>query len=195
MTEQERIKEFWHWFSSHDDEIWDLCTANPRALAEMVDTRVESLGPFAWEVGPGLNRERQFALSPCGDTLLLNESRAIIARAPKLVNWEFYPAKQRRVGWVPLFELERRSGEKVRVDARAWSWLFKRPGVLVVAAPTPFTLDDNERIDAVEIALDGFVGEEGRLTLYEELIVATTLGPSAAAVARPLHELYDAVAN
>jgi hypothetical protein len=92
----ETIQKFWLWFSEHRSEFARLLDSREASrLAKLINTKLELLYPdLQWEMGPGINKEFQFVISPGGKLDLRPMIRNIIDLAPQLPDWEFYPSRQ-----------------------------------------------------------------------------------------------------
>ena len=161
---KEKIIFFWTWFSN----ISDLLASNydDENLINDINSNVATLGEFSWEIGAGKVKNNAFTISPNGDIDLLNETKHIIALAPVINNWEFHYSKQPK-DWDLLFELEINHNIET-IDASKWRYiLFKYPDNtfdILIESSKLFELDEDSRIYATEIALDGVIGEELRIT-------------------------------
>lgn len=160
---EKKVEKFWSWFSS----IAELLAANyeNEELLSEIDNKVLELGDFSWEIGAGKTASNSFTISPNGDPELLNETKSIVSLAPKTKDWEFYYSKQPK-DWDFLFELEIDSKIET-IDANKWKYvLFKFADgtfdILIESLPL-FKLNEDDRVYAVEIALDGVIGEEARI--------------------------------
>src|SRR5579863_9188193 len=85
------IELFWRWFSEHSSQLDPDSISN--ALVAELEKRLFSICRLDWEIGPGIDAANLFALSPRGEDQLLLLTRMMVARAPRLPDWEFYPAK------------------------------------------------------------------------------------------------------
>src|SRR5215813_1484474 len=91
MTHDERITQFWDWFATAAGRFSE--DFHDEALIRELDARVAALGPFAWELGPGLKEKNALVISPGGDRKSLRETRRIVSLAPEIPGWEIHPAK------------------------------------------------------------------------------------------------------
>jgi hypothetical protein len=122
----------------------------------------------------------------------LPATRAIVAAAPSLQEWEFHPAKQFRPGWELQFDMRAEDGVFVGIDASRWRFAYDRADrTLAIEAANLDGLSDDDKIRAVEITLDGVIGEELRLIAYDKLVVAEAFVDDDAA--RPLAALREAL--
>lgn len=194
MTSQEKIREFWTWFATSAPHFGDSYQ-NEDLLAQL-DSRVTSLGDFAWEVGPGRTAENAFVLSPGGDRALLAEARAIVGAAPSLPGWEFHSAKPPK-DWKPRFEIQDANGQPFEIDASSWRCVLLRhpDGVheALVEASNLDSLPNDYRRWAAEITLDGLVGERRRLEIIDEVTVLEKFDRRESEAAFPIVEVRDRI--
>ena len=93
-------------------------------LISQLEKRVFAIERLDWEIGPGRNAPNMFALSPHGDHELLQITRNIVAKAPELDGWEFYPTKPPRE-WNLVFDVVA-NGKDVEIDAKLWEFVVYR---------------------------------------------------------------------
>ncbi len=182
MREQ-AISELWAWFADRA-ELLARNTRNEAMHAEL-DARVSALGPLVWEIGPGLVKPNAFVVSPDGDRELLPLTTQIIAAAPPLADWEWHAARPPKQ-WNLTFEL--RADEASRsIDASRWRYVLYDLGddVFELTVYALFTEDlrDELRQAAVEIVLQGVLGERRRMSNIRRYDVKVTLDPGQVAVA------------
>jgi hypothetical protein len=193
MIEGEKVRVFWEWFSGRASDFGS--SFQNRDLLQELDQRVNQLGSFAWEIGPGQSAPNAFVLSPGGSRDQLAETTAIVAAAPPVQNWEFYAAKPPRP-WKPRFELHLEEREYA-VDATAWrSVLLRYPDgahEVVVEAPNIASLPEHYQRWAAEIALDGLLGERRRLEVIDEVSVVSRLSDRESDAAFPIKELPERI--
>jgi hypothetical protein len=194
MTER-GLQGFWRWFASVADEFGEHFE-NEDLLKEL-DRRVTRLGPFAWEVGPGLERPSALTISPAGSRELLRRTEAIVQCAPEIPGWEFHPAKMPRRAQA-IFEIENAEGRSVLVDASEWTFvLLQYPDgqaeAIIEAANLDLSLSDDHQRWAGEIALDGIIGEATRISLIDQVTVVRHLDDEYGGRARPLLAIGEAL--
>jgi len=159
-----KIAEFWAWFSDNCDDF-GVDFDNTELLSEL-DKRIDRLGGFSWEIGPGIVKENALVISPGGDFDLLEESKRIVSGAKECAGWEFYYAKQPKQ-WELIFDFETSDNKVVEVDGSQWEYVLLRyeDGLfeIIIKAPDLSRFDESDRITAAEILLDGILGEEVRI--------------------------------
>lgn len=166
MVTEHLIAEFWQWFKSICGCFGDRF--QNRELIDELDSRVERLGRFSWELGPGVkdSHNNALVLTPCGDPALLVETRTVIEGAPECPGWEFYPAKPPKE-WSRQFALQAYDGSRVSIDASGARYvLIQYPdGVfdVLLADRGIAALPEDLRQTATELLLDGELGEERRM--------------------------------
>jgi len=172
----DNIDRFWRWFSEHE---FALADANiPQALIADLEARLFAIHPLDWEMGPGRNAPNFFALSPRGDPQVLQVAKQIVARAPILVNWEFYPAKPPR-NWNLRFSLMI-DDRSVEIDGKRWEFVayrFKDGSYDLVFKPDcDYGVTPDYLQWAATIIADGELGEETRMTHVPNIEVVMSLG-------------------
>ncbi|MBS4064316.1 MAG: hypothetical protein KGZ74_07130 [Chitinophagaceae bacterium] len=93
--EENRIKDFWLWFNSISNELES--NFRNEILLKQLDKKIDHLGNFTWEIGPGRKEPNMLVISPNGNVDLLEDTKQIIDLVPKIKRWEFYYAKQPRI--------------------------------------------------------------------------------------------------
>jgi hypothetical protein len=170
------IGGFWKWFADHADDIAEAALATEREgvhteALQALDEHIQRLGPFSWEVGPGKEEENALVISPSGDYEQLRATRAIVAEAPSIPGWQFYPAKPSKE-WNYTFELHD-AESSYEIDARQWRYiLFAYPDGtydIDVVAPNLENVPEDRRQEALEIAVQGAIGEELRIGFVGEI--------------------------
>lgn len=138
------------------------------AAADALFDLVERLGPLGVEFGPGVERYSRLVLSPRGDAKLLAKTRAIIAAAPALPDWELFPAKPARPGAtldfvVPLFEQG-----IVTFDASTWRYATTAEATLVIEVPATLAKAPTRDLapQLMTVVLDAALGEALRLDTF-----------------------------
>ena len=182
----EHINNFWKWFFDHSAE---LAAANvPESLINELEQRLFLIHRLDWEIGPGVKETKLFALSPKGDKEILSLTRYIITEAPKIKNWEFYPAKPRRT-WNLVFDLmvDRKPFE---IDAKLWEFVAYKfsDGTydLLFKPDIGVTLTEDYLYWAATIIVDGEIGEEKRMEMIGNIEILTVWDEKAAPLARKL---------
>jgi len=159
------IKEFWNWFSENCQKF-DNDFENTDLLYEL-DKRINELGEFSWEIGPGITSPNSLVISPGGNIDLLPCTKEIIGQSQPCLGWEYYYAKPPKE-WDLLFDFETRDGLKVHVDASLWEYVLLRyeDGMfeIIIEVTNIGELNENDKLAIVEILLDGVIGEELRMT-------------------------------
>jgi len=191
-----KIGDFWTWFRANADAI----AAHPESpvLLDELDRRVRSLGPdLSWEIGPGISKTWQLAISPNLDRDLRTFARSIVSEAPNLKDWEFHSTRQRKEWDYKIELIGDDGGVAIALDATSWTFVLLRyPAgtreILLKAAGLP-VLTDDERWQAAAITLEGILGEEVLLDMVDEFELVENLEPRFAERERPIQELRSAV--
>ncbi len=183
--------EFWRWFANNASYIEPIMSPD---LVKELDRQVRALGAFSWELGIAHNGMKQFAISPNGDPALLLGAQAIVQKAPCISGWEFHFAKQPRDA--ALILLLGDTEPRRRVDARGWTYvLLEYPdgfAELLVNTSKGEHLEEAHRQLAVEIAVDGVIGELERMNAFDAVVAVEEWSSDFEASCRPLAELSKA---
>lgn len=191
-----RISGFWEWFQANAGAIAND-PENPELVNEL-DQRVRLLAPeLTWEIGPGVSKPWQLVVSPDCQEDFRELARSVVAAAPSLEEWEFYPAKQPKE-WDYKFELARESDEEtVSIDAGQWTFVLLRypDGVreILLKGTGLATITDDQRQQAGAIVLENVLGEDIFMDYVDEFEVLNELGPRFVAKERPILTLRAAV--
>ncbi len=161
-----KVKQFWNWFSENCQDFGaDFDNTN---LLESLDRWVTQLGDFSWEVRPGKVKDNALIISPNGDDDLLQDTKLIVNSAKTCEGWEYYYAKPpMEKEWDLTFSIETNEKEIVDIDASQWEYVLLEyeDGMfeIIVKASDLQQLDESDEQTAVEILLDGILGEETRM--------------------------------
>ena len=160
-----KIMMFWEWFSKISKDFGS--NLENIDLLDELDERVNELGDFSWEIGPGKIKENLLVISPNGDPELLQETKRIVNHAPPCDEWEFYYAKQPKE-WELKFEYNTEDGKQIEIDASEWEYALLRyeDGMFAIIIKASYhlrSLSDDDQLMAAEIVLDGELGEEMRI--------------------------------
>lgn len=160
------VTPFWDWFSANCQKI--RADFDNTELLEALDTWVSQLGNFSWEIGPGKMAENALVISPNGNKDLLQDTKWIIECAKNCEGWEFYYAKPPRENWRNFtFVLGTDEMAMIRMDASQWEYALldyeDRIFAIVLKAPALRQLDEQRKLIAAEVLLDGILGEETRI--------------------------------
>jgi hypothetical protein len=182
----DNVAIFWRWFSAHESML--AAKTIPSKLISELEERLFAVAHLDWEIGPGKTAASLFAISPKGDREKLNLTRRVIAQAPKLNGWEFYPAKPARK-WNLEFRLNAKDGP-VDVDGKKWEFVAYRfdDGTydLVLKPDRDQGLPDDYLGWAATIIVDGELGEEKRIEAIGNIEVLKAWDKDAAKSARKL---------
>jgi hypothetical protein len=131
------------------------------ALGAAFTPRVKALHPdLAWEVGPGKTKSNMLAISAKSNWALRPETDKVVAAAPTIERWEFYPSIPPRDP-PPVIEL----GQKLRIETAAWKFVpeyDQRQGKihLTIVDDKLAALERERAFHAVLVFLDGALGED-----------------------------------
>lgn len=167
---RDAVNEFWHWFSANCQDFGH--SFDNVSLLNELDTWVQKLGDFTWEIGPGKTMKNALTLSPGGNLELLPYTKEIISIAQGCEDWEYYYARQPKE-WEMIFYLERKNGNTVEINAARWEYLSLRYDEGIYTILLKFVqseqLSDDDKLLAAEIAIDGMLGEERRMLFIDEI--------------------------
>jgi hypothetical protein len=158
--EQTKIEYFWNWFQ----KILPKLNAGDLKddLIDEIDNKVLNLGPFSWEIGPGLIQENSFVISPNGNIELLEQTRKIIDLAPKVAGWEFHCSKPPK-NWNFNFSFLDDNNKEINVNANDWEYVLSRypDKTFDIYIKGPYNSINEANIStAIEILIIGILGEE-----------------------------------
>ena len=173
------IEKFWNWFSDNSKAL-QPDSPDETILAEL-DRRVLVFNEaLSWEVGPGSQKQFEFTISPSGQKELMQTTKAIIAKAPKLEYWEFYPAKPCKA-WSPCFNFIGAEGGELSVDATKWDYSLAKyeddTFDIAVRITGCEAFSEDDKLTAVEIMLDGILGEIERIEKISSINVTNMFTP------------------
>jgi hypothetical protein len=175
-TLEQHIREFWAWFSTIAD-FFGQNLQNGGILREL-DNRVALFRGVTWEVGPGLMKPNALVISPNGDKDLLGLTTVIVQAAPETADWEFHCAKPAK-SWNMQFRIHASDGSTVGIDATDWTYVLlefpEGPFDLIVCAENLRDLASDTRQAALEIAVEGIIGEMARLQCIDAIDVVSEL--------------------
>lgn len=161
----ESIKKFWIWFSLNCQNFGNYFD-NSNLINEL-DIWINKLGNFTWEIGPGKNTDNALIISPNGDVEKLKFTKMIIANAISCEGWEYYYAKPPKQWNDFKFYFETTNGNRFEVDASLWEYVLLKyeDGMygIVIKSLQLSELDGDDTIIAMEIFLDGILGEKIRM--------------------------------
>ena len=192
MTEDNRITEFWSWFSDSAGTLLDAYeNGNTDWLNSHPSSRVRKLGAkLNWEIGPYYHPEKTFVLSP---TIRANLplTRTTIARAPRLDGWRFLHAKPRKDLTSLRYEA---NGHSVNAD----EWLYRMTtyngGEFVdieLFSPGADDLPTGHEQLFCELAVESLIGEELRLDRVGYLQPCLLAADTDSGGLTELQHLYD----
>jgi hypothetical protein len=165
-TIEKNVDEFWAWFYENSQNFGEKFD-NRELLAEL-DSRITTLGPFSWEIGPGKFQENSLVISPNGDLEVLEYSKAVVEKAKQWPGWEFYYAKPPKK-WELKFDYQVNEDRTVQIDASLWQYVLAEyeDGTfeIVIKLHPLLDLNDQDQLSVAEIVLDGILGEEMRMKL------------------------------
>jgi len=154
------VKQFWEWFKTISEELY--YNPNDGALIKSLDLKVANLGPFDWEIGPTLDSDLYFAISPNLNIDLMPAAKEIVASAIPSNGWLFLAAKPEK-GFIEEWDMLNEFNQAIHINIMNWQY------ILFQFEDNSFDMDlivDNIQETtsttklAAEIALTNILGEE-----------------------------------
>jgi hypothetical protein len=188
------IASFWTWFQLNAG-LFGADFEN-KVLLEKLDKKIADLGPYGWEVGPGVRdpAARLLAFVP-GSLEGLEETSRLVDLAPTLPGWEFHRARPPRP-WTRRVEIPGYGPVPMSVDVAEWEYVLRtyadgRYG-LVLHAPELARMDDERQLEVVHTLLDAEIGEERRLRSIRGFEVVYAFEPGLEGIPVPsLREHFE----
>jgi hypothetical protein len=184
------IEAFWAWFATVASTL--AMNFEDEALQACLTSRLEQLGSFGWEIGPGRMADNCLAISPDGDVEKLESTRRIVAHAPHVPNWEFLAARPSRTEAIS-FVISTDAGDELQVDAHDWSYvLYRTPRPqfdISIEQANLANASADERYVAAVVVLDALLGEERRLTRIADVVPVVEQGEDERAKATSIVHL------
>ena len=174
--DEEKIMNLWCWFFANELRIRKSIDNNLREEQELIvqnlDNLILDMGRFSWDIGPGVDKAWSLTISPNGDKKLLEQTKAIIALAPELENWEFYHAKQAKSSdrMLALYDAKM---DLQPVDTNCWHYAMlanKEGGYkLLIEATNIEHLDKETAHVAANLFVINEIGEEAKIRLINSI--------------------------
>ena len=173
-TFKARVESFWDWYAKVGARFYQTIDQHRCGdLSDEVSRKVDELLPgFAWVFGPGENGGHSFTLSGEGNLHKQLLAQYWASRAPTLVGWTFYPARQPgKIDGIRM-EIEGQSFDPLefwltptinqdteQVDITAWHPVYQR-------------LSEQNRLGPLFLFLDEALGEFGTCQWIGEISVS-----------------------
>lgn len=162
---EQTIRKFWLWFEKNDALIRrvlrDGDETKKQELANHFDRKILEFGHFSWEITKGEWKEYAFVISPNRDPELFKISQNIVSQAPKMDDWEFWPAKLANPA-PESFKLYDEQLDTVWIDPAQWS--IQLDGNTVnIWAPELAEVDTETRDHAMDLVVTAIYGEAYRI--------------------------------
>jgi hypothetical protein len=180
-----QVDDWWRAFSHHHPAItetfrqrqWEFdVTRWIQDHRQVIDDRL------CWEFGPGTSGSgHRLVITPESEHWLRPIVRTILARAPQLPSWEFYPYRLSEVAEQAIATVEGRVGLDVTGAVGVARIGACRPGARCFHGPAELEADDQEARCAAFVATESLVGEE----ILDHWIGCIDVGPPAARKAKP----------
>ncbi len=154
-------EKFWRWLHKNDETIRKILkTGNAQSKAELkehLDRKILDLGKFTWEISEGQVREFALTISPNRSVDLLYQTKALVAKAPHLAHWEWYPAKQANTSLLP-FKIYDQNLDPFTVEPAIWE-IKELNNEVNVKADQLKDLDKETQEHVLEIVIAAYFGE------------------------------------
>ena len=168
---QYKINQFWEWFVQHEQEFREVEDAN--RVVEMLNNQVLDFGLFSWQIGEGNVKPHHFTISPNGDKIRLRLSKQIMAKAPNLEHWEFYPSKPPKLNWDYHFEAFDRSLIKQSFNTQNWEVVLRSNSSeklqIIIFAENILQLDEDDLPMVADLVVTNLIGEEMKIHFVESI--------------------------
>lgn len=163
------INQFWTWFKENSEKIAKY--DKEADIPKIIDHRVQDLGGFEWEIGPGTEKEFAFVLSPGRDFQKLTLTKLIVDLAPTLAKWEFYHARPPKRS-EPVVKLPVGSRNPKVFNGMNWKYVMieypDRKIDLVIKLPKSDIQHPNV-YEAAEVIVESVIGEEYFIKIINEI--------------------------
>jgi hypothetical protein len=188
---------FWVWLEQNSQQLAN--NVEDFQLVAALDRRVHLLHPhLSWEIGPGMKTDWHLAISPNLNKDLVDVARRIVAQAPTIPRWEFFPARQPKT-WDGRLELGIKSGARVQLDASKWKYVLLRypdgAHEIILHADNVDPLQEDDRWTAAAIVLESILGEETLMERVEKFELTGSIDAELAANEKPISLLKKAIAS
>jgi len=165
----DEIGDFWNWFLTHKTVLEQVVVSqqHPKTqyIVDGLNQYIVGMGKIKWEVAEPTTGSFSFILSPNSNKETLDITRAIIALAPKLNNWNFhhaYPATGDLI-----LQVYDQQMELHEINAENWSVVLSNESVpqteLIIQAENVMHLDQDTQLVTVDLMLTQLLGEEVKI--------------------------------
>jgi len=176
MGNSEPITAFWDWFVTVSSRLAE--SPIPKNLVEEMSLRIDQLGHYDWEIGPTpKGNQLAFVISPGLNPELLPLTQEVVAQAPTVSGWKFYPARPPKA-WYMKWTMQFGHG-LLAFDASAWKYVLYQyddglVGVDLIAPNISPLLSPKDRESVAQFFLLSALGEETFLTKVCEWSLSNT---------------------
>lgn len=166
MGSSDSVTAFWEWFEAMSSRLAE--NPIPESLVEEVSERIDRLGHYDWEIGPSPKGDQlAFVISPGLNPELLPLTREVVALAPTLSGWKFFPARPPKA-WHMKWTMHFDHGV-MAFDASEWKYVLYQyddglVGVDLLAPNISPLLSPEDRESVAQFFLLSVLGEEAFLT-------------------------------
>jgi hypothetical protein len=185
--------EFWKFFEKIQEKLFD--EPSNSELASKINSEVALLGELDWELGPYGTNQMYFCLSPNMQNELLHYTRNLIALAPVLKNWHFFPAKPKKIEKVASFQLINDDGSITIVNTDLWQIVLFQydDNVFDIDLLVDVTTYKSENRDMItDIAITNAIGEMAYIEQINKVSVVSNFDYTATIEFRYLAEVIAA---
>ena len=187
-----KIREFWDWFIIHERKFREV--EDPEKVVNMLNDRVLDFGFFRWELGEGTYKPHRFIISPNGDRQRLQLSKQIMALAPIMPDWEFFPFKPPGE-WDYTFSMYDAAMMLQTFNAANWRCLIETDAdhriKVILCGENLWRLDPDDLPAAANLVVTNIVGEEFRIYHIRDIELYEELDEEDAEQSFPISELRD----
>lgn len=182
---EEKISDFWVWFTENEPRIKDCIEKEIGAEKEIVNDRLNefilSIGLFTWEIGINDEGSWFLTISPNGNKDLLKLSRQIMREAPKDIGWLFHSGKPAK-NWDRIVRVYDDKLDQTHIDTSGWLFFAsaKDSGIidLILEAGNIGHLDDDTASSAADYFVINELGEEKKIELFAPIKIVDELAPA-----------------
>ena len=168
ILNESQIQKFWAWFQSVSVQLYNDCV-NKRVI-ENLDANIKKLGLFDWEIGP-YNTKLYLAISPNLNPQLLDNTKQIIAYAPKSEDWVFLSSKPPK-NYYPILNLVNEFGNSISINIDSWRYIlyhFDNDTFDMDVVTEEIHGNVSTKKLAIDIVLTNILGEEKYISLIKNI--------------------------
>ena len=183
------IKEFWNWFSEHEERLFDFESEKGDEIMSEIKAQLNKAEPdLTIEANVVKDGKRQLEISADGDTDKFDNVKAVVAEAPPLTKWQVVAFRQ------PIRESFVLNFGNIELDTSKLFFLpFEEDGNLdlVIFGEGFKDYDEEELVEFGFIMMDNILGEYDSATKVRYYDFADVSEAEDKEELNPLDELPD----